>query len=252
MPPSANHSQGSEWTAGRAWFATTHWTVVLAAGRCDSTRAAQALEELCRTYWYPLYAYVRRQGRSPHDAQDLTQEFFARFLAKNYLTEVSRDKGRFRSFLLAALKHFLANEWDKAKTVKRGGSISFIPWDEAEVENRYQVEPTPELGADQLYERQWALTLIDRVFGRLGEECITAGKGELFEKLRIYLSGEKSAASYAVAAEQLQMTAGAVQVAVHRLRRRYGELLRAEIAQTVERPEDIDGEIRHLFAALRV
>ena len=237
--------------AAERGFTTTHWSVVLAAGRSVSPQASEALEKLCRTYWYPLYAYARREGHTVHDAQDLTQEFFARFLAKDYLNQVEREKGRFRSFLLASLKHFLANERDRSNTLKRGGGCAFIPWDDLEREGRVEVQAPQEWTAERVYERQWALTLIEQVFARLREECRAAGKAELFETLRVYLSGEKSNASYAEAGERLQMSAGAVQVAVHRLRRRYGELLREEISQTVSRPEERDEEIRHLFAALR-
>lgn len=241
-------SNGSH-ARGSAAFVTTHWSAVLAAGTQDSTRTAEALAVLCRAYWRPLHAYAMRRGHNQHDAQDLTQEFFALFLAKNYVAQADREKGRFRSFLLASLKHFLANEWDRANTLKRGGACALIPWDELEHE-----PPVPlpsHLPPDQLYERQWALTLLDQVFTRLRDECLAAGKAELFDTLRVYLSGEKAVAAYAEAGERLQMSAGAVQVAVHRLRKRYGELLRAEIAHTVSRSEEVDEELRHLFAALR-
>jgi RNA polymerase sigma-70 factor (ECF subfamily) len=232
-------------------FATTHWSVVLAASQTGGAQAQEALERLCRTYWYPLYGFVRRKGYDTHTAQDLTQAFFVRFLAKNYLAQVDREKGRFRSFLLASLNHFLANEWDRARAEKRGGGCGFISWDELERDGRVDVTAPPEWSAERVYEHQWALTLLNQVFARLREECLASGKGELFEALRVYLSGEKATASYAEAGEPLNMTAGAVQVAVHRLRRRYGDLLREEIAHTVNRPEEINEEIRHLFAALR-
>ena len=241
-------SNGSH-ARGSAAFVTTHWSAVLTAGTQDSTQTAEALAALCRTYWRPLHAYAMRQGHNQHDAQDLTQEFFARFLAKNYVAQADREKGRFRSFLLASLKHFLANEWDRANTVKRGGGGAFIPWDELEHEPSAPLES--HLPPDQLYERQWALTLLDQVFTRLRNECVAAGKAELFDTLRVHLSGEKAAASYAEVGTTLAMSAGAVQVAVHRLRKRYGELLRAEIAHTVSRPGEVDEELRHLFAALR-
>ena len=240
---------GSVERRGDGAFTITHWSVVLAAGQAASPQSEEALAALCRAYWRPLYAYVGRQGHNSHDAQDLTQEFFTRFLEKNYLAQVDRDKGRFRSFLLASMKHFLANEWDRANTLKRGGACAFIPWDEFDEAQQARLES--HLPPDQLYERQWALTLLDQVFTRLRNECVDAGKVELFDALRVYLSGEKSVASYADAAGPLGMTAGAVQVAVHRLRRRYGELLRAQIAHTVSRPEEVDEELRHLFAALR-
>jgi len=234
----------------KAVFATTHWSMVLAAGDGVSAPATAALEALCRTYWFPLFTFVRRRGHNPEDAQDMTQEFFARFLGRNVVSQADRDRGRFRSFLLASMKHFLANEWDRSNAIKRGGKCVFVPWD-AEPAAGLDVVAAPELTAEKLYERQWALTLLDQVFTRLREECVAAGKAELFDTLRVYLSGEKAAAAYAQAAERLGMSAGAVQVAVHRLRRRYGELLRAEIAHTVSRLEEIDEELRHLFAALR-
>jgi RNA polymerase sigma factor (sigma-70 family) len=236
---------------GSAQFATTHWSVVLAAQQGDSVQAAEILEKLCRAYWYPLYVFIRRSGHDEETAKDLTQGFFEQFLEKNYLRQVDREKGKFRSFLLASVKHFLANQRDRANTTKRGGAYDFVPWDEATLETQVLLEALPDLPAEKSYERQWALTLLDQVFARLREECAAAGKAQLFEALGMYLSGEKSTESYADVASQLNMTAGSVQVAVHRLRRRYGELLRTEIAHTVSRPEEIDEEIRHLFAALR-
>src|ERR1043165_9253258 len=156
--------------AGAANFAVTHWSVVLAAGRNDTVRARDALEKLCRAYWFPIYAFVRRQGHGPHDAQDLTQEFFARLLEKNYLGDVDRAKGRFRSFLLASLKHFLANEWDKAQAEKRGGGQTLIPINPRDAETQYGVEPAHELTAEKIFERRWALTLLDQVLDRLRAE----------------------------------------------------------------------------------
>jgi len=230
-------------------FATTRWTVVMQAGT-DSPESRQALETLCRNYWYPLYAYVRRQGHSPHDAQDLTQSFFARLLEKNYLADVQREKGRFRSFLLASLKHFLANEWDRERAMKRGGGKRLIPLDDDSAESRYKLEPRDDLSADKIYERRWALTLLDQVLSNLRAEFQADGKLKEFEVLKQYLSAGRTSVSYAHAAEKLGMTEGAVKVAVHRLRKRYRELLRAEIAQTVATASEIDAEIRYLFAAL--
>jgi RNA polymerase sigma factor (sigma-70 family) len=230
-------------------FATTRWTVVMQAGT-DSPSARQALETLCRNYWYPLYAYVRRQGHGPHDAQDLTQTFFARLLEKNYLADVQREKGRFRSFLLASLKHFLANEWDRERALKRGGGQRLIALDDDSAESRYKLEPKDELSADKIYERRWALTLLDQVLSRLRSEFEAEGKLEEFEMLKQYLSAGRTSVSYAHAAEKLGTTEGAVKVAVHRLRKRYRELLRAEIGQTVATASEIEAEIRYLFAAL--
>lgn len=230
--------------AGR--FAATRWTVVLAAGRETSPQAGRALEELCRTYWYPLYAYVRRRGFEAHEAEDLTQEFFARLLAKNYLVDVDREKGKFRSFLLASLKHFLANEWDRAQAKKRGGGHTIISLD---AETRYRQEPKDELSADKLLDRQWAIALLDQVLARLGAEYAEAGKSEVFEQLKDSLTGTRDSIPYAAIAAKLDTTEGAVKVAVHRLRQRYRKLLREEIAHTVASPAEIDDEIRHLFAA---
>ena len=216
----------------------------------DSPQAHQALETLCRNYWYPLYAYVRRQGHSAHDAQDLTQAFFARLLEKNYLADVQREKGRFRSFLLASLKHFLANEWDREQALKRGGGKRLIALDEDSAESRYKLEPKDEVSADKIYERRWALTLLDQVLAKLRGEFERDDKLEQFETLKQYLSAGRTSVSYAQAADKLGMNEGAIKVAVHRLRKRYRELLRAEIAQTVATASEVEAEIRYLFAAL--
>src|SRR5262245_18159087 len=236
---------------GRAAFATTHWSVVLEAGESHSPKASDALARLCQTYWYPLYAYVRRKGHDVHDAQDLTQEFFARLLARNYLNVADRNKGKFRSFLLGALEHFLAREWTKARAQKRGGGKAVFSLDEMDAENRYLLEPADQLTADKIFDRRWATTLLDQAMTRLREECAASGKADLFEKTQNHLSGEKGEASYADVAAALNMTEGALKVAVHRLRQRYGELVRAEIAQTVAKPEDLEEELRYLFAVLR-
>ena len=232
------------------YFATTHWSIVLTAQRSDTTRAQAALSKLCQTYWYPLYAFVRRQGHGPEDAQDLTQDFFARLLAKNYLAEVVREKGKFRSFLLAALKHFLANEWDRTQAAKRGGGQVFISLNDAEAESRYRLEPADEMSADRIFERRWAMTLLEQVLSRLRREHIQAGKVELYEQLKACLPGARDSAPYAELAARLKMTEGAIKVAVHRLRQRYRELLRDEIAQTVSGPAEVEEELRHLFSVL--
>ena len=241
---------GAAFKPGADYFATTHWSVVLTAQRSDSTRAQAALSVLCRTYWYPLYAYVRRQGQSPEDAQDLTQEFFARLLARNYLADVSRDKGRFRSFLLAALKHFLANEWDRARAAKRGGGQPPLSLDDTEAENRYRLEPADTMSADRIFERRWALTLLEQVLRRLRDDHSAAGKLGLFEELKPCLVDAGSSAPYAELGTRLNMSEGAVKVAVHRLRQRYRELLREEIAQTVATPAEVEDEIRQIIAIL--
>ena len=212
----------------------------------DGSGAHESLSNLCNVYWYPLYAFVRRQGVSEHDAQDLTQEFFARLLAKGWLGGVDRERGRFRSWLLASMKHFLANEWDRAQAIKRGGQATLISFDDDSAEARYGREPS--VSADSLFDRRWALTLLDRVLDRLREESAQAGKLAHFDALRGALTGEKT--PYAEIAVALETTEGAVKVAVHRLRERYRALLRAEIAETVASPSEIDDELRHLLAAL--
>ena len=182
----------------RSVFVTTHWSVVLAAGRDDTPRASDALARLCQTYWYPLYAYVRQRGYAPHDAQDLTQEFFARLLDKNYLQGLQRDQGRFRAFLLVALKHFLANEWDRATRKKRGGDVVILSLNWQDAEARYQIEPADTLSPDKLYDRLWAVTLLERVITRLRDENNAADKSKLFDTLSPFLTIGKSAIPYAL------------------------------------------------------
>lgn len=230
-------------------FATTRWTVVLAAGRRSSQQADAALEELCRLYWYPLYVFVRRQVATREDAEDLTQAFFERLLEKNYLAGLSSDKGRFRAFLLAALKHFLANEWDRANRQKRGGGVAHLSLDWQNADTRYQVNPADHLSPDKLYDRAWAVTVLERVIARLREENAAEGKTVLFDRLKPFLTVGKSAIPYGDAAAALGLTEGAVRVAVHRLRRRYREVLRAEIGQTLQDPAQTDAEMRALFEA---
>jgi RNA polymerase sigma-70 factor (ECF subfamily) len=234
---------------GARVFATTRWSVVLAA-RANDTQAGAALGELCRLYWYPLYAFVRRQGHSPEDAQDLTQEFFARLIEKEWLGDVARERGRFRSWLLASMRHFLANEWNRLRTQKRGGGAQVVSLDETDAEGRYLHEPAAVADAEQLFDRRWALTLLDEVLGRLKAEMHAAGKGTQFDAMKGALIGGQL--DYAALAAQLGMKEGAARVAVHRLRERYRELLRAAVAETVESPAEIEGELQHLFAALSV
>jgi RNA polymerase sigma-70 factor (ECF subfamily) len=230
-------------------FATTRWTVVLAAGRPETPHAAAALEELCQTYWYPLYVYVRRQTTTREDAEDLTQAFFAKFLEKNYLEGVSSDKGKFRAFLLAALKHFLANEWDRANRQKRGGGVANLSLDWQDADTRYQINPADNLSPDKLYDRAWAVTLLGRVVKRLRAESEADGKAKVFEQLKPFLTTDKGAIPYATAATALGWTEGAVRVTVHRLRRRYRELLRNEITQTLADPAQADEELKALMGA---
>jgi RNA polymerase sigma-70 factor (ECF subfamily) len=233
------------------WFTTTHWSVVLTAMEKQSPEAAAALEKLCRTYWYPLYAYVRRKGYDEHEAQDLTQEFFARLLARNYLSVADRNKGKFRSFLLGSLEHFLAREWTKAHAQKRGGGQPLFSLDEVDAENRYRLEPAHELTAEKIFDRRWATTLLEQAMARLRADYEADNKGKVFARLEVFLTGNAPETSYVEIAASLNMSEGALKVAVHRLRQRYGELVRAEIAQTVATPEGIDEELRYLFSLLR-
>ncbi len=231
-------------------FATTHWSVVLAAGQNDSPQAAEALENLCRTYWYPLYAYIRREGHGAADAQDLTQEFFSRLLARGSLAQVSPEKGKFRSFLLACLRHFLADQRDHARAIKRGGKVELLSLDAQEAENRYRLEPVDRLDAEKIYERRWAMTLLKQALDRLRAESVAAGKAEWFERLRSFLWGD-SPSSSAEAAADLGLTDSAFRGAVYRLRQRYRGLVREEIAHTVSDPSEIEEEIRYLIAVIK-
>ena len=221
------------------------------AAGADSTPAARtALEKLCRVYWPPLYAFVRRSGHAPPDAQDLTQGFFLQLLKTNFLEAVEPGKGKFRSFLLASLKHYLANERDRARAQKRGGGAAPISIDEQDAEGRYRLEPADRMTPEKLYERRWALTVLDQVLVRLQAEYAASGRGAVFEKLKGELTSAAERPPHAETGRELGMTPGAVKVAAHRLRQRFGEMLRAEIAETVARPEDIEEEIQHLFQAL--
>ena len=233
----------------KAWFVTTHWSVVLCAQDSDSPRSREALESLCRTCWYPLYAYARRTGHSAPDAEDLTQGFFARLLEKDYLKAAAREKGRFRTFLLVALKRYLANEWDRQHAQKRGGFAPVVPIDQDLAESRFASEPAHNLPADLLFDRQWAMTLLERSMTQLQQEYLASGRAQLFDYLRPCLTKDESALPYAQIAGRLKLTEAAVKMAVHRLRSRYREILRHEIAQTVSTPEEIEEEIRHLFSA---
>jgi RNA polymerase sigma-70 factor (ECF subfamily) len=230
-------------------FATTHWTVILAAGKRHTPQSDGALEELCRTYWFPLYAYVRRRGHTKEDAEDSVQAFFARFLAKNYLEGLSAERGRFRAFLLASLKHFLINEWKKSQRLKRGGGEVNLSLDWETADTKFQVASTAEPSPDKTFDREWALALLAKVIERLQKECEQDGKEKLFGQLKIFLTTGKDESSHADAARNLGMDETAVRVAVHRLRKRYRQLLRDEIAQTLAEPADVDEEMRALFGA---
>ena len=230
-----------------AQFCTTHWSVVLTAREEGSPRAAAALEALCRTYWYPLYAYVRRHGHEPWDAQDLTQEFFAQLLERNFLKAVQQERGKFRWFLLCTMQRFLAREWNRAHAAKRGGGCNFISLDET-AEGRYRLEIADDATPEKLFDRSWAITLLEQARQTLQREYEESGRGAIFAQLKVFLSGDRAPLSHAEAGSALGMNEGAVKVAVHRLRQRYRECLRDQIAQTVLTPADVDEEIRHLFA----
>ena len=231
-------------------FAATRWTVVMAAARgSDSSRAAEALTELCRTYWFPLYAFLRRRGVATHEAEDLTQAFFARLLDRDFLANIDRQKGKFRSFLLASLKHFLADEKDRTSARKRGGGRPAISLDGLDAEARYRLEPAHDLSPEKMYEKQWAFSVLDRVLSRLQAEWARAGKPKLFELLKATLVGGE-ALGYEAIASQLGTTEGAIKSAAHRLRRRYRALLIDEISQTVTDPGEVEGEIRYLISCL--
>ena len=232
-------------------FATTHWTVVLAAGRKHTPQSDTALEQLCKTYWFPLYAYVRRRGHSKEDAEDLTQTFFARFLEKNYLEGLNGERGRFRAFLLASLKHFLANEWDKSQCQKRGGNKTHLSLDWQTADTQFQVAANS-ASPDQEFDREWALALLAKVIERLQTECEMDGRAEQFNELKIFLSAGKGALPYSDVAKNLGVEEGAVRVAVHRLRKRYRQLLQEEVAQTLADPTQADEEMKALFAAFNI
>jgi RNA polymerase sigma factor (sigma-70 family) len=224
--------------------------VVRTAGGKDTASARQALAKLCQTYWYPLYAYVRRRGFSPPDAEDLTQEFFARFLEHDWVANADREKGRFRSFLLSAMNHFLANEWDKARAQKRGGGATLLPLEFNTAETRFSREPADNVTPEQQFERHWALTLLTTVTTKLQAEYEQNGNKELFAALNPCLVGDRTSQPYEELARKLEMTEGAVKSAVHRLRQRYRQLLREEIAQTITEPGGVEEELRHLIAVL--
>ena len=233
-------------------FATTHWSLVVAAkpDEASQTHARKALEELCRAYWYPLYAFVRYRGYSSDDARDLTQSFFARIIETGGFASADPERGRFRSYLLGAMKHFLANEWHRTQTQKRGGDVQFIEWDALDPEARYAGAPKQGNDPEHLFEREWALETIAGALQTLRDEMVKAGKSGIFEALKGSLTGEEESPREKIAAG-LNMSEGAVKVAVHRLRQRYRKLLRAAIAETVSNEADLDDEMRYLVAVLR-
>jgi RNA polymerase sigma factor (sigma-70 family) len=231
-------------------FATTHWSIILAASDSASTQHESALNKLCQTYWFPLYVYLRRRGYDSHQAEDYTQGFFAGILERKGLRKADPKYGKFRSFLLASLKNFLADEWDRGRAQKRGGDKKVLSLDFDAAASRYEREPAHQMSPEKLFERSWALTVLTRAMDRLKAESTSSDKQQLFDCLKIYLTAEKDAVPYKDVAVKLGMTEGAVKVAVHRLRRRYRELVRDEIAQTVITEAQVDEEIRDLFTAL--
>jgi RNA polymerase sigma-70 factor (ECF subfamily) len=250
VPTSSLNSNGGGDLVGGAQFRHTHWSVVLAAAdKKDKSQAEKSLEQLCRTYWLPLYAYVRRQGENPHDAQDLTQEFFATLLEKDFLAAVDPKKGRFRSFLLASLKHFLSNQRVRARAQKRGGGQTLLSLDFTGEETHLNFEAADKLTPEILFERRWATTLLEQALARLRQDYASQGKEPIFEQLKMTLTEGRGSMAYAALAASLNMSEAAVKMAVYRLRQRYRECLRAEIAQTVATADEIEDELRHVMGA---
>ncbi len=233
--------------AGRRIFATTHWSVVLAAGEGDSAPAHRALETLCAAYWYPIYVYVRRKGYGPDEAEDLTQEFFAQVIAKDHLRLADQAKGKFRTFLLTMLDYFLAREWSRTHRQKRGGQFKFISLDQLTPEERYRLEPTDQATPETKFLKKWALTVLEQAMNALENECRTKNNGELFAEVKELLSNDRDSQTYAEIGRRVGMGEGALRMTVLRLRRRYGELLRQEVAQTVGEPQEVDDEMRLLL-----
>lgn len=231
-------------------FNTTHWSVVLLAGNSSAPQAGAALENLCRAYWPPLYAYVRRQGHGPHDAQDLTQEFFARLLEKDYFKLADRERGRFRSFLLKSLQHFLVNDWARGQAQKRGGGQRVLSLDEESAERAYLEHPAEQFTPETLYEKRWAMLIVERTMQDLAREYESTGKGAIFHALKGLMLIPATGEAYLGIAGPLGVSEGAIKVALHRLRQRFRDAVRAEVARTVERAEDVDEELRCLMAAL--
>ncbi len=246
---SDSHQPGHTGSEGR--FETTHWSVVLAAGQTTSPESRGALETLCRKYWYPIYAYTRRRGQNPQDAMDTVQGFFAVMLDKHYIRAADQSKGRFRSFLLTALKYHMSHERERARALKRGGGHVIVPLHVDDAEGRYALEPSHNWTPDRIYERRWAITLLDRALERVKGEFVEAGKQKAFDHLKQHLTGDGSGVAYKQTAAALGTTEGAVKTAVHRLRKRYRNILRAEIAETLADPANVDEELECLLEALQ-
>jgi RNA polymerase sigma factor (sigma-70 family) len=248
--PRHTSDSGSSATSDHQWFATTHWSVVLSTAQSNSTQASEAIEKLCRAYWPPLYSYVRRQGSGPEDAKDLTQAFFAKLLEKNFWARADPEKGRFRSFLLKALSQFLADQRDRARTAKRGGGVPLISLDEHSGEERFLEGLDQNLSGEQQFDRQWAATVLEHARTKLRQECIASGKSGLYDRISLVGGPNESAVPHMVIAQELGMSVSAVKSAVSRLRKRYGELVRQEVAHTVSSPSEIAAEIRHLLSVI--
>ena len=232
------------------WFASTHWSVVLEAKNGESPRADEAFEQLCRTYWPPLYSFVRREGHDEADAKDLTQEFFLKLIERDYLQHLKHQRGRFRSFMLTLLKNFLSEQRGRAAAQKRGGGKIFVPLDSSDESVPYFAEPVDSLSPDQVFERRWAQTVFQVALNRLRDEYVESGRGPFFELLKEFQPREPGAPSYVEIGRKFEMTEAAVKSAVQRMRQRHREILREEIAHTVTSPGEIDEEIRHLREVL--
>jgi len=243
MPENRTPAPGAE------AFKTTHWSVVFASGHDSESVARQALEQLCQAYWFPLYAFVRRQGLSAEDAQDLTQAFFERFLERGYFALADPERGRFRTFLLTSIKRFLTQEWRRTNRQKRGGNQALVPFEAEDAEGRYAAQPLNELSPDRLYDRRWAEALLERVMARLARDYESTGRTAVYTQLQQFLWGGQAEVSYSDISAKLAMSEGAVKVAVHRLRHRFRDLLREEVANTVRTPDQIEEELQHLLAA---
>ena len=251
MSANENHEERPRPDTGQgAQFAATSWTDVLAAQQSGSPEAAVALEKLCHVYWYPLYAYIRRKGYDPHKAQDLNQEFFYRLIKENYLGAVDRRRGKFRSFLLAAMNHFLSNQRDYERAAKRGGGQTLLSLDDTDAEDRFKLEPSSDQSPEKIFERNWFLTLFDHALARLREEQVAAGRGKLFDEVRTFIIEDAESGDYNAVAGRVGMTPNAVAVTVHRWRERYRKLLHEEILRTVADPSELDEELRRFFAVL--
>jgi RNA polymerase sigma factor (sigma-70 family) len=248
MTPAGKETESATTQSGV--FASTHWSVVLAAGQQESPSAAEALEKLCRSYWQPLYVYARRRGYSLEEAQDLTQSFFAHFLEKKSFRLADPARGRFRTFLLKSLQHFLTDDWKRNHRLKRGGGKIEIPWDIHTADDQYAAELAETMTPERAYEERWAMTLLEQVLFLLRADYAKAGKTRLFEVLQDFLWGIEDSASYAQIAESLAMTEGAIRMAVHRLREHYRQRLRAEVAHTVSNPNEVDDELRYLIRVI--